>query len=176
MMRQCGIDPSSSMTLEGEFQSPDEATCEGSLSESDESSEKADDVSIVPKDDPPSDSQETAEHTKIVARSKRKIGTLQMLKLKFRAKCKKLAQAREVGANPASRKRDLEYATGSLVKLWLLSAVMTSSQRDCAHERFDRKAKCTITLHTANGPTVTEYAVNLYVKELCEHIIPCTFE
>ena len=37
---------------------------------------------------------------------------------------------------------------------------------------FISKAKCDITLHTANGATRTEDAANIYVKELDENITP----
>ena len=99
-----------------------------------------------------------------------------MLKLKLRAKCKKLAPAREMGANPASRKRDLDYAKCSLVKPRLVDAGcgydLVSKREVALMKRFVNKAKHTFTFHTANGPGVTEYVAHVYVKELDESIAP----
>ena len=39
-------------------------------------------------------------------------------------------------------------------------------------KRFVKLAKHTITFHSANGPTVTEYVANVYADELDEHISP----
>ena len=41
------------------------------------------------------------------------------MKLKLTSKVRKQAKARERGANPASRKRDLDFVKCSLVKMWL---------------------------------------------------------
>ena len=43
-------------------------------------------------------------------------------------------------------------------------------------KRFNSKAKHAITFHTANGPTVTEGAANIYVHELDEKITPYIME
>ena len=86
------------------------------------------------------------------------------MKLKLRAKYKTLAQARQVGANPASRKRDLDYAKCTLVKCGLLTmdVVMTSCPKESAlMKRFVHKAKHTITVHTANSPIVMEDVANV---------------
>ena len=39
--------------------------------------------------------------------------------------------------------------------------------------RFVNKAKHTITVHTENGPIVTDDVDNISVKELDEHLTPC---
>ena len=52
--------------------------------------------------------------------TQRKIEKLRYLRLKLRAKIKKRAQAREIGASLASRRRDLDYAKCPLVKMWLV--------------------------------------------------------
>ena len=98
------------------------------------------------------------------------------LRLKLRAKIKKRVEAREVGASPASRKRDLDFAQCFLVKMWLTDAGcgydLVSKREVALMKRFVNKANRTITSHTANGPTVTDDVANTHVKELGENITP----
>ena len=90
---------------------------------------------------------------------------------------KKRVEAREKGATPASKKRDLDVAKCSLVKLWLIDTGcgydLVSQRAVALMQRFINNAKRTITFLYSNGPTVTEYVANIHVKELDEGITPC---
>ena len=67
-------------------------------------------MTVVPQEHPQTNIQDTDDNAQKSAYLKRKVGRLQSLRLRLRAKFKKQAQVRERGASPASRKRDLDYA------------------------------------------------------------------
>ena len=83
-----------------------------------------------------------------------------------------MVKARERGANPATRKRDLGYAKCGLVKMWRVDTGcgydLVSKREVALMRRFIGKAKHAITFYTANGPTITEDVANIYVHELDE--------
>ena len=83
-------------------------------------------------------------------------------------KIQERVEARGPGANPAFHKRDLNYAKCGLVKMWLVDTGcgydLVSKREVAFMKRFVEKAKRTITVHTANGPMVTEDVANVYCE------------
>ena len=108
--------------------------------------------------------------------TKMKVVKPKVLRTKAQDEKKERAKARGPGANPASRKRNLDYAKCGLVKIWPVDTRcgydLVSKREVAVMKRFVEKAKHTITFHTANKPTVTEFVANVYVKDLDEHISP----
>ena len=79
------------------------------------------------------------------------------LKLKLTDRVRKQAQARERGANPASRKRDLDFVKCSLMNIWLVDTGsgydLVSKRESAMIKRFVNKAQAPITFQSARGPT-----------------------
>ena len=86
------------------------------------------------------------------------------MKLKLTTNIKKLAKARDRGANPAFRQRNFDYVKCGTVKMWLVDSGcgydLVSKRETAMIKHVVSKAQVPITFHTANGPTRTENVAN----------------
>ena len=170
LLMQFGIDPNVAMMPDGKVQTPEGQDYTSSASESrgSSSSSESDNSSGSGESD---SAGTTGKECSMVQVDKSKV-----LRKKGKMNVKERVKARGPGANPAFRKRDVNYATCGLVKMWLVDTGCgydLVSQREVAlMKRFVEKAKRTITFHIANGPTVTEDVANVYVKDQDSHISP----